>query len=320
MFSGKDITGFGNLALVLSLSVLLLSCSPFDLNGELSEAITEAKLASNPIPAKIGKNGEILVPGKRGDWRAVLSIVDRCLFEAPNCVDAKALKALALSNLIGQEGVDMEDAIELARQASTLEPDRYDLKFIYGWVLLQAGRTNDAIDPLKKAYGMHCIPNGNSKAVTQVSAGAIKYALGECYFRNNVYDEALKYFNEAIKHTPYMGWQSLHNNIAYIYFLRQDFGNMARIFERKDIFNNKDSYAFCINKGVLWDYLSFPKYNPNITNEGQILCLRKAIMNYRLGLEGIRVASASSPNNEMTAFYTSLYSMVYARYKALGGK
>ena len=148
---------------------------------------------------------------KRGDWEKTKSIAEHRIKEVPTDIDAAALLSLALFYTERDNPESMNRANNYIRQAVTEKPDRYDLAFVYGWILLNTGHTPESKQPLQAAYDLHL----NEKAsIGQETQGTIKYALGLCCLRNNTFDDAERYLNQAIKSTPYSTWSRLYSDIA----------------------------------------------------------------------------------------------------------
>ncbi|MBR0458152.1 MAG: tetratricopeptide repeat protein [Victivallales bacterium] len=218
---------------------LLTGCRPLDVPRELQNACKFAE---------------------EQKWDEAIAIADKCLAAVPGNVDATALKSLCLfkAKLGNAESVD--HALELISQAVALAPDRYDIQFIHGWELLMAKRPKEAMAPLRKAYDLH-LRKENAAHVPQKVQGAIKFYLGECCYRNNLYAEAARYQEQALSSSPFDQWPSLYNNIAV--FSR----NAGRIYEATGFVAKAQKMApqdwtIALNMAVLNDYMSDKRYNP----------------------------------------------------------
>lgn len=100
---------------------------------------------------------------------------------------AAGLRTAGLFNELGwveiESGVgDPKQAVEYARTAFEMQPNNPDVVDTYGWALLHAGRTAEALEHLEKAYaakpGMFCI----------------NYHLGAAYLASGNRDKAAHHF------------------------------------------------------------------------------------------------------------------------------
>ncbi|MBO4344776.1 MAG: hypothetical protein J5833_03410 [Victivallales bacterium] len=157
---------------------------------------------------------------KRGEWDKVKAATERRLKEVPTDNDAAALLSLALFYSERENPESMNRAMNYIRQAVTAMPERYDLAFVYGWMLLNSGRSPEAKKPLQDAYDMHL---NDKNSIGQETQGSIKYALGLCCLRNNTFDDAEKYLTQSVKSTPYASWSRLYSDIACSLVYRQKF-------------------------------------------------------------------------------------------------
>jgi hypothetical protein len=105
---------------------------------------------------------------------------------------AAGLKSPSLFNELGwveiESGVgDPRKAVEYAKTARELQPENPDVADTYGWALLHAGRTTEALAELQKAYAaspdMYCI----------------HYHLGAAYLASGRRDKAKYHFARQIE-------------------------------------------------------------------------------------------------------------------------
>lgn len=174
--------------------VYLAGCGPVDVKREMKEAYAAAR---------------------KGDWKSAMKKADRCLDEVPGDVNASAMKSVCLLNMQSSEPDRLERALELARQATTAAPERYDLWLLRGTILMAMGHVSDARAPLQRAYELHMKPE-LAAGIGQEAQGTVKYMFGLCCMLNGSYEETLRYWKQAVKSTPFSNWPALYNDIAVI--------------------------------------------------------------------------------------------------------
>ena len=239
----------------MAMLLLVAGCSPKSSERNLQEAYRKARV---------------------GDWEQVLALTAPRVKDVPNDIGAKALKSLALLNVKRDDTESMEEAVTLMRQAVNAYPTRYDYQLAYGWLLLNLERYDEALQPLRTAYDLH-IKVDKSKVIGQDVQGTIKYALALCCMKNHLYDDAIKYFEQSLKSTPYSTWPSIYSNIGCCYACKSDFQkamewvskSYTRAQENSKIRGTdgklpgpyEDLDAIAVNMAVISDYLSFPNFN-----------------------------------------------------------
>lgn len=233
---------------------------------------------------------------RKGQWDEAGELVEKRIREVPTDMDAAVLLGLCLEHT-GKGNADAQNrALNYLRQACDAMPDRYDVQFIYGNHLLNARRYTDAYGPLKNAYELHL---KESHTITQETQGTIKYALGMCCLRNNKFDDAIKYLEQAAKSNPYASWPEIQNDIAFACFYKGRYmdamkyldnamkldkknaalaekkkseiialkqkGTPEQVSKKQDELDSlKYNYPHVtgLNMAVACDYLSFKKFNP----------------------------------------------------------
>lgn len=208
---------------------------------------------------------------KAGEWQDVLDLTTQRVKDVPGDMNAKVLKALAIMNTNGDNSDLREEAVDLMRQATSTEPERYDYQLVYGWILLDYGRTSDALLPLKTAYDLHIKEVSKDAVIGQDVQGTIKYALAVCYRKNKMYPEAIKFYEQALKSTPYSNWPSIYSDIAICYVLQKNYAkamewcNKARNLAAKVNSETAEKYPhtdlITLNLAIIHDYLSWPANN-----------------------------------------------------------
>lgn len=213
-------------------------------------------------------------------WKTVRELSEKRLRAVPTDNDAYVLLALSLFYTERDNPVSIDRAISCMRQVLTSETQRYDLHFIYGWILLNTGRYQEARIPLQAAYELHF---KEPHTMGQDSQGMVKYALGRCCMMNSLFDEALKYYEQAAKSTGLNDWVTLYNDMACCHAFLGDYisamNSLNLAIEKERInkeasekarkkdpklppYNNPYEYLLTVNTAVVCDYLSYPQINP----------------------------------------------------------
>ena len=221
---------------------------------------------------------------KRKDWKTVQELAEKRVHSVPTDSEATVLLALALFYNEPDKPASIDKAIDCMRQVLNAESKRYDLHFIYGWILLNTGHINirhikEARIPLQTAYDIHL---KDTHAIGQDYQGLLKYALGRCCMLNGLYDDALKYYEQAAKSTGFNDWSTLYNDMAFCQTVLRNYSaainnlNLANSkiekakvqaeLERKRDPNalpyvNPYEYIPVLNTAIICDYLSYPNYN-----------------------------------------------------------
>jgi len=225
--------------LIFALAVLCLTgCRPMDIRQELTKARKAAET---------------------GKWPEALAITKNCLKEVPGNLDATVLCALCMFQAQRTEAAAVEKSLELLNQAVALAPERYDIQLIYGWELLQLGRSKEALGPLRRAYELHQKPE-NIAYVPQQVQGSVKYLLGECCRLNNLNEEAITYFLQASHSTPFNSWPELYNNLAVLSLLSKKPFDAVKWLKQAQALAPQDCKV-AVNTAVICDFLSYPEYN-----------------------------------------------------------
>ena len=222
---------------LLSCCLALFSCQPIDLDKELREG---AKAAAG------------------NDWKTALKKAELCLDNAPSSADAAILKSLSLFMVHGNNAEDLEKSLELIRQVTKEHPERYDAFLVHGWILLNKNRVVESIEPLKKAYALHLSPE--NKNVPQTVQGSINYILGCASFYNNLFPDAEKHLEQALKRTPYKDWASIYSNLGSIAYYQGNVPKAIGYMQKAQKLAPRD-YAIAVNMAVLVDFMSYKQYN-----------------------------------------------------------
>ncbi len=247
------------LLLLCTLSLLWYGCGAGDSKNTMKQA---AKAAA------------------KQDWQTVRELSEKRLHAVPTDNDASVLLALALFYTERDKPASIDRAINCMRQVLTNDSQRYDLHFIYGWILLNTGHYQEARIPLQAAYDLHF---KEPHTMGQDSQGLVKYALGRCCMMNSLFKEALQYYEQAAKSTDFNDWATLYNDMACCHAFMGNYAaamnslntaiqknNLAKEKAEKELlkspdapsFDNPYEYLLTLNTAVVCDYLSYPQYNP----------------------------------------------------------
>ena len=230
----------GRIFILLLCSLALFSCQPVDLEKELRLGMAAAR---------------------KNDWKTALAKAERCLDNVPSSADAAILKSLSLFLLHGNNAEELDKALELIRRVTKEHPERYDAFLVHGWILMNKGRLDEAITPLKKAYELHL--DVSNKDVTQVVQGTINYALGMAYMHNNILDNAEKHLLTATKSTPYNKWYSIYASLGILEYNRGHYKKALEYMVKAKDLAPAGEYSIAVNIAVLMDYLSYRQFNSN---------------------------------------------------------
>ena len=213
------------------------------------------------------------------DWQTVRELSEKRLHAVPTDNEASVMLALSLFYTEREKPASIERAINCMRQVLTSETQRYDLHFIYGWILLNTGRYQEARVPLQAAYELHF---KDPHTMGQDSQGMVKYALGRCCMMNSLFKDALNYYEQAAKSTGFNDWVTLYNDMACCHAFQGNYAAAMKCMfmaSQKEEYNRKASeeerkkhperppyvnpyvYLLTLNTAVVCDYLSYPQYN-----------------------------------------------------------
>ncbi len=275
---------------VAACAALLYGCRPVDVGRELRSARQAAS---------------------EGKWQEALATVNNCLAEVPGNVDATAFKSLCLFKTSPTDNVVTEQALELIGQAIALAPDRYDFQLIQGWELLQLNRTREAMTPLRQAYELH-LRKENAAQVPQQVQGTIKYLLGECCYRNRLYDEAARYLEQSLASEPYSKWAMLHNNLAVANVFSGNLNGAMGWITKAQKLAQKD-VAVNLNMAIVCDWMSNPRYNQSSAAQFKAVTPNWYAYAQRLAKEN----ATAAPNMSWKVFYDNLEQGIVRRREEL---
>ena len=228
---------------------------------------------------------EVTQAAKKKDWQSVQELAEKRIHSVPTDNEALVMLALALFYNEPDKPASIDHAINCMRQVLTADEERYDLHFIYGWILLNTGHIQDARIPLQTAYNLHL---KDTHAIGQDYQGLLKFALGRCCMLNGLYEDALKYYGQAAQSTGYSDWSTLYNDMAYCQTVLQRYPDAMNSLNtanakavkaiedaEKEMRRNPDAlpyhnpyeYVPVLNTAIICDYLSYPQINPFNSND-----------------------------------------------------
>ena len=113
------------------------------------------------------------------------------------------------------DSTTLASSLELMEKALALTPERYDLLYMKGWLLMHGARYKDALAVLQQAYDLHMNSDNNSHVPENVE-GAIQYCIAVCNFHLHKNDDAISYMEKAMRHSNYSQSPELLNNLAVL--------------------------------------------------------------------------------------------------------
>ncbi len=200
---------------------------------------------------------ESVAAAKTGDWATAHQAALAC--QDPQDDDPGALAILALTQFQEDQST-LPSSLELMEKAVALTPERYDLLYLKGWLLMKGERYREALDSLQQAYDLHMNQENNSHVPENVE-GAIQYCLALCNTRLHKNDEAISYLEKAMRHSDYSNNPALINNHAVLLMRKKQYDKASTLLNRIFKAPPKDP-EYGVNMAVCMDFLSDPKINP----------------------------------------------------------
>ncbi len=194
-------TSFSLLAL-LSLLLLLPSCTPPDSTAELLQAMQDAQK---------GLLGEAL-------FRSEL-----CLRNRPEDVNALLLNSYCIFTT-ASENTQKAKALFNLDKATRLAPESFTTWYYYGWALCENKQYREALPVLEKAFEL--LPKNSPKK------GEILLLLSRCSSHNNLQDKGLRYLQPLRIHPPFNRWPEVYNSLGILALNRSDYRNAEAAFKQ----------------------------------------------------------------------------------------
>lgn len=179
------------LALLL-LGLLLLSCDRRAENTSLADAY------------------QAMQEGRHSE---VIALTEQYLRQRPDDIDALLLNSYSVQSCARDRGERSKAIFNLGR-ATTLAAGRYDAWYVYGWVLYENARYEDAIKALEKAETLILELKEPSAADQSLLADA-RFLIGRCCMHSNL-PKGLAYLQVLRLQEPYRHWPELYNSMAIL--------------------------------------------------------------------------------------------------------
>lgn len=185
------------LAMLASLAglAMLAGCRPPDLTAEFQLAMAEAAA---------------------GDLESALSRSTRCLQAAPDDQDAMVLSNFC-QFMLNNDKATMEKVLFSFERAIEQTPNRFDLRYFYGWMLYRGGKYPEALNALEKAYEL--LPESAARD-NKATRGNLLFLMGRCCVFNNL-PRGMRYLQAARVYEPFGEWPELYNSLAILSLYQQ---------------------------------------------------------------------------------------------------
>jgi len=230
------------LSLCVALLLLFCGCARQDVNQLMQQAYAAAQ---------------------RGDLGEAEQLTTQCLQANANYLDAKLLNEYCRFSRHSQES-DRKQALYNLSKCTIVAPDNLNCWLFYGWALVEAGQTREAIAALKRAEAL-LPPKGGPRAQIQL-------LLGRCYVENNLQKEALAILQPLQVKMPYREWPELYNSLGMLALKRRQNDHAIR-FLQEGLRHAPGNDVLLRNLAVIYDvYVNDPVQARHYYME----CLRRA--------------------------------------------
>lgn len=183
------------LATALAVAAGLTGCRPPDLSAEFQLAMTEAAA---------------------GNLESAFERSSRCLQAAPDDLDAVVLNNFC-QFMLNNDKATTEKVLFSFERAIEQTPNRFDLRYFYGWMLYRNGKYPEALNALEKAYEL--LPNSAARD-NSATRGNLLFLMGRCCVFNNL-PRGMRYLQAARAYTPFGEWPELYNSLAILSLYQQ---------------------------------------------------------------------------------------------------
>ncbi len=184
------------LAAVLAASAGLTGCRQPDLTAEFQLALTDAAA---------------------GNLESALDRSSRCLQTAPDDLDAVVLNNFC-QFMLNNDKATTEKVLFSFERSIEQTPNRFDLRYFYGWMLYRNGKYPEALNALEKAYEL--LPNSAARD-NSATRGNLLFLMGRCCVFNNL-PRGMRYLQAARVYTPFGEWPELYNSLAILSLYQQN--------------------------------------------------------------------------------------------------
>lgn len=178
--------------LVVCAALLLLSCRREQESNVLDEAY------------------QALIDGRHAE---VLTLTDQYLRQRPDDIDGLLLNSYSVQVTATDRGARSKAIFNLNR-ATNLSPSRHDVWYVYGWVLYENARYDDAIKALEKADAL-LMGLTSPGASDQALLASVRFLIGRCCMHNNL-PKGMSYLQALRLQEPYRRWPELYNTMAIL--------------------------------------------------------------------------------------------------------
>ena len=214
------------LAAVLVVSASLTGCRPPDMTAEFQLALSEAAA---------------------GNLESALERSSRCLQAAPDDLDAVTLNNFC-QFMLNNDKATTEKVLFSFERSIEQAPNRFDLRYFYGWMLYRNGKYPEALNALEKAYEL--LPNSVARD-NAATRGNLLFLMGRCCVFNNL-PRGMRYLQAARVYEPFGEWPELYNSLA-ILSLHQQNWNQAVVWLETGLRKDPAHPALLRNLAIVYD-------------------------------------------------------------------
>jgi tetratricopeptide (TPR) repeat protein len=206
---------------------------------------------------------QALVAGRHAE---VLTLTEQHLRQRPDDIDALLLNSYSVQVTASDRGAPSKAIFNLDR-ATNLAPSRYDVWYVYGWVLYENARYEDAIKALEKAEAL-IMDLKAPGASDQALLASARFLIGRCCMHSNL-PKGLAYLQVLRLQEPYRRWPELYNTMA-ILSLKQGLYSNALGWLGEGLRLDPNNVGLLRNIAVVYDiYLA----NPRLARVFYVRCL-----------------------------------------------
>lgn len=191
-----------------------------------------------------------------GRHAEVQTLTEQYLRQRPDDIDALLLNGYSVQVTASDRGARSKAIFNLDR-ATNLAPSRYDAWYVYGWVLYENARYEDAMKALEKAEALIVDLKTPSSSDQALLANA-RFLIGRCCMHSNL-PKGLAYLQVLRLQEPYRRWPELYNTMA-ILSLKQGLYSNALGWLGEGLRLEPNNAGLLRNIAVVYDiYLANPR-------------------------------------------------------------
>ena len=189
-------------------------------------------------------------------YAEVQTLTEQYLRQRPDDIDALLLNGYSVQVTASDRGARSKAIFNLDR-ATNLAPSRYDAWYVYGWVLYENARYEDAMKALEKAEALIVDLKTPSSSDQALLANA-RFLIGRCCMHSNL-PKGLAYLQVLRLQEPYRRWPELYNTMA-ILSLKQGLYSNALGWLGEGLRLEPNNTGLLRNIAVVYDiYLANPR-------------------------------------------------------------